>query len=264
MRERAVADTLVLPKQLELTPALQNLIETVIPSGSHCLNVGRRARALNVWLTRHGCTQVTADESHMPALPLESASFDAALLVGVLDRLTQPYVAARQLHRVLRPGGVLLVTAANDCYWRRRLDRVVGGEDRRSSSYTPRPRCAGCCSTPASASSGSRDRTAPSSATSPSPAASPEATARPPTGSPSGSSRPCSGRAWAPSRSGSEAAVFLVGDRDRLGLMAWVGRRRLITRFGLEMSSILASNVLIRTTTSPGAGSSHRSSPLAS
>jgi len=69
--------------------------------------------------------------------PFESASFDAALLVGVLDRLTQPYVAARQLHRVLRPGGVLLVTAAIDCYWRRRLDRVVGGEDRRASSYTP-------------------------------------------------------------------------------------------------------------------------------
>jgi len=69
MGEQAVADTLVLPKQLELTPALRNLIETVIPSGSHCLNVGRRARALNVWLTRHGCTHVTADESHMPALP---------------------------------------------------------------------------------------------------------------------------------------------------------------------------------------------------
>jgi SAM-dependent methyltransferase len=137
MGEQAVADTLVLLKQLELTPALRNLIETVIPSGSHCLNVGRRARALNVWLTRHGCTHVTADESHVPALPFESASFDAALLVGVLDRLTEPYLAARQLHRVLRPGGVLLVTTANDCYWRRRLDRVVGGEDSRSSSYTP-------------------------------------------------------------------------------------------------------------------------------
>ena len=44
MGEQAVADTLVLPKQLELTPALRNLIETVVPSGSHCLNVGRRAR----------------------------------------------------------------------------------------------------------------------------------------------------------------------------------------------------------------------------
>jgi SAM-dependent methyltransferase len=137
MGKQAVADTLVLPKQLELTPALRNLIETVIPSGSHCLNVGRRARPVNVWLGQHGCTQVTVDESHVPALPFEPESFDAALLIGVLDRLAEPYRAARQLHRVLRPGGVLLVTAANDCYWRRRLDRVLPGEDRRASSYSP-------------------------------------------------------------------------------------------------------------------------------
>ena len=138
MGEQAVADTLVLPKPLELTPALRNLIKTVIPSGSHCLNVGRRARAVNGWLGQHGCTHLTVDESHLPALlPFEPESFDAALLIGVLDRLAEPYRAARQLHRVLRPGGVLLVTAANDCYWRRRLDRVLPGEDRQPATYSP-------------------------------------------------------------------------------------------------------------------------------
>jgi SAM-dependent methyltransferase len=137
MGEQAVADTLVLPKRLELTPALQNLIETVIPSGSHCLNVGRRARPVNLWLGQHGCTQITVDESHVAVLPFEPGSFDAALLIGVLERLAEPYRAARQLHRVLRPGGVLLATAANDGYWRRRLDRVLPGEDRPSSSYSP-------------------------------------------------------------------------------------------------------------------------------
>ena len=136
MGEQSVADTLVLPKPLELTPALGNLIETVIPSGSHCLNVGRRARAVNGWLSEHDCTQVTVDESHVPALPFEPESFDAALLIGVLDRLAEPYRAARQLHRVLRPGGVLLVTAANDCYWRRRLDRVLPGEPA-PATYSP-------------------------------------------------------------------------------------------------------------------------------
>jgi SAM-dependent methyltransferase len=137
MGEQAVADTLVLPKPLELTPALRNLIETVVPSGSHCLNVGRRARAVNIWLAQHGCTQATVDESHVPALPFEPESFDAALLIGVLDRLTEPYRAARQLHRVLRPGGVLLATAANGCYWRRRLDRVLPADDRPAGAYNP-------------------------------------------------------------------------------------------------------------------------------
>jgi SAM-dependent methyltransferase len=137
MGKQALGDTLVLPKQLELTPALRNLIETVVPSGSRCLNVGRRARPVNLWLVQHGCTHRTVDKSHVPALPFDSESFDAALLIGVLDRLAEPYRAARQLHRVLRPGGVLLVTAANDCYWRRRLDRVLPGDDRRASSYSP-------------------------------------------------------------------------------------------------------------------------------
>jgi SAM-dependent methyltransferase len=137
MGQHVAADTLVLPTQTELTPALQNLIETVIPRGSHCLNVGRRTRALNQWLRQQGCTHVTADESQVSALPFGAESFDAALLIGVLDRLPEPYRAARQLRRILRPGGVLLVTAANDCYWRRRLDRVLPGEEPRSSSYSP-------------------------------------------------------------------------------------------------------------------------------
>jgi SAM-dependent methyltransferase len=140
MGEQAIADTLVLPKRLEVSPALRSLIETVIPSGSRCLNVGRRARSVNVWLDRLGCTHLTVDESHLPALPFEPETFGAALLIGVLDRLAEPYRAVRQLHHVLRPGGVLLVTAANDCYWRRRLDRVLPGEERRSSPtgvYSP-------------------------------------------------------------------------------------------------------------------------------
>jgi Methyltransferase domain len=169
--------------------------------------VGRRARALNVWLGEHGCTQVTVDESHVPALPFESESFDAALLIGVLDRLAEPYRAARQLHRILRPGGVLLVTAVNDCYWRRRLDRVLPGEDRRSSSYTPGP-CAACCWTPASTWSACKARTARSSATCPWPAAGAAAAAPGPTGPPSGSSPPCSAPGSARSRSGSEGPVL--------------------------------------------------------
>jgi len=79
----------------------------------------------HVWLGQHGCTHLTVDESQVPALPFRPESFDAALLIGVLDLLTEPYLAGRQLRRILRPGGVRLVTTANDCYWRRRLDRVL-------------------------------------------------------------------------------------------------------------------------------------------
>jgi hypothetical protein len=98
MGEQAIADTLVLPKPLELTPALRSLIETFIPPGSRCLNVGRRAGPVNGWLGQHGCSHLTVDESHVAALPFEPETFDAALLIGVLDRLAEPYRATRQLH----------------------------------------------------------------------------------------------------------------------------------------------------------------------
>jgi ubiquinone/menaquinone biosynthesis C-methylase UbiE len=58
-------------------------------------------------------------------LAFEDESFDAALLIGVLDQLEDVGRAAAELRRVLRPGGVLLVNAANRSYWRNRLDRAA-------------------------------------------------------------------------------------------------------------------------------------------
>jgi SAM-dependent methyltransferase len=132
-----VAGTPARPQQAALTPALRNLIETVVPTGSRCLTVGQQAPILDLLLGRHGCSHVAVSESQLSALPFGTAPFDAVLLLGVLDRLTAPCQAARQLRRILRPGGVLLVSAANDRYWRRRLGRVLPGEGRASGSHSP-------------------------------------------------------------------------------------------------------------------------------
>jgi SAM-dependent methyltransferase len=133
-----IADTLVRPTQTEFTPALRSLMETVVPTGSHCLNVGHgTSHPLGPWLGQHDCSHVGADVSQVSALPFGPESFDAALLICVLDRLAEPYQAARELRRVLRPGGVLLVTTPNCCYWRRRLERVLPGEDRQGGAFSP-------------------------------------------------------------------------------------------------------------------------------
>jgi len=75
--------------------------------------------------------------SQATALAFEDESFDAALLIGVLDQLVAPDLAAVELCRVLRPGGVLLATATNPSYWRYRLDRAGGATRGSSGAATP-------------------------------------------------------------------------------------------------------------------------------
>jgi SAM-dependent methyltransferase len=121
----------------ELTPALRGLLATFVPTGSDCLNVSHETRAVGPWLHQHGCSHVGADVSQVSRLPFGAESFDAALLIEALDCLAEPDLAARELRRVLRPGGVLLVTAPNGCYWRRRLDRVLPGSGQHVGSFNP-------------------------------------------------------------------------------------------------------------------------------
>jgi SAM-dependent methyltransferase len=115
------------PPGNQLPPAVHGLLDTFIPAGSHCLNVGGRDRpAARAWLLGRGCSCVDEDVARATELRFEEESFDAALLIGVLDRLRAPQQAVTELRRVLRPGGVLLATAPNGSYWRHRLDRAAG------------------------------------------------------------------------------------------------------------------------------------------
>lgn len=109
-----------------LSPTERDLLATFIPVGSFCLNVAQMtaAASLRPWLLSHRCRHVAVDPALATRLPFDTGTFDAALLLGVLDRLGDPLRAAVELRRVLRPGGVLLVTAPNASYWRHRLDRA--------------------------------------------------------------------------------------------------------------------------------------------
>ena len=114
----------------ELSPALCDLLEIFIAPGSHCLNVGRGDdEATGSWLLDHGCVCVDVVASQATALPQKDESFDAALLIDVLNQLGEPQWAASELRRVLRPGGVLIVTAPNAAYWRHRLDHSTPRAD---------------------------------------------------------------------------------------------------------------------------------------
>lgn len=59
-------------------------------------------------------------------LPFDDDSFDAALCLEVFEHLSDPRIAAAEIARVLRAGGVLIASVPNVAFWRRRLDFLFG------------------------------------------------------------------------------------------------------------------------------------------
>ena len=76
------------------------------------LGMNARELARNPRLDRYVVHDLNAD----PALPFADASFDAALICVSVQYLTSPVAVMRELGRVLRPGGVLVVTFSNRCF----------------------------------------------------------------------------------------------------------------------------------------------------
>lgn len=59
-------------------------------------------------------------------LPFADGSFDVAICVEVFEHLMRPDGAAREIHRVLRPGGELVFSTPNALYWRFRIAFALG------------------------------------------------------------------------------------------------------------------------------------------
>jgi SAM-dependent methyltransferase len=125
-------------------PLRRLLAETIGPDDS-CIDIGCGDGGTSaVWLSANAGQYVGVDVSsgavelarsrgfeavHIrdaSELPFESGSFDAATCIEVLEHLFDPVAALREMRRVLRPGGVALVTVPNVAHWRQRLDMVAG------------------------------------------------------------------------------------------------------------------------------------------
>jgi methionine biosynthesis protein MetW len=134
-----------LERRYEPGPALWSLILHGVGQATRCLDVGcGSGNSYAAELRRRGVSYVGVDvssravelarESGLNAhviedaatLPLADESFDLVLCVEVLEHLFAPHEAAREIGRVLKPGGRLVVSTPNVAYWRLRANLLLG------------------------------------------------------------------------------------------------------------------------------------------
>lgn len=82
--------------------------------------------AANPRLTRRFVRNLNRD----PRLPLPAGSVDAAMICVSIQYLQHPLAVLREVARVLRPGGPLVVSFSNRCFWTKAVAiwRALGDE----------------------------------------------------------------------------------------------------------------------------------------
>lgn len=76
----------------------------------HCCDYDPDLDTVYDQVNKHVDTPVAFTTADLRALPYESGAFDAVYCVSVLEHTDRRAEAVRELHRVLRPGGLLLLT----------------------------------------------------------------------------------------------------------------------------------------------------------
>ena len=120
-----------------LTSPVRRILERHVQPDDTCLDVGcGDGRAAGVWVSVRGATYVGVDISpeataqaaavgldarvidDASRLPFGDGAFDSVVCLEVLEHLFEPQHALREIRRVLKPGGTLILTVPNVAYWR--------------------------------------------------------------------------------------------------------------------------------------------------
>ena len=93
------------------TPTVMDLIQSTVSSNGWVLDCGAGSRAfrtkhvINVEIVDYRSTDLLAVGK---SLPFDDNSFDAVVSLAVLEHVRDPFRCAKELTRVLKPGGILL------------------------------------------------------------------------------------------------------------------------------------------------------------
>ena len=116
--DQAIAEVGALYRELGLTGEVLDLMSSWI---SHFTNPPARLVALGMnqielAANRQAHEWLIHNLNHTPRLPFDDDSFDTATCCVSVDYLTRPIEVFTDIARVLRPGGLFVVTFSNRCF----------------------------------------------------------------------------------------------------------------------------------------------------
>ncbi len=103
-----------------------------------CRVVGIEVRPEAAEKARAFCEEVAVGDVERMPLPWAPASFDAILLLDVLEHLVDPEAATRRLLAFLRPGGRVIIALPNVAHWQVRFRLLRGRFDYEESGILDR------------------------------------------------------------------------------------------------------------------------------
>lgn len=85
-----------------------------------------RVNELSKLFKDHAKVKVIQHNIDNDALDYPDGYFDTVVMVAVIEHLVDPKIALKELHRVLKPGGRLIIDTPNIAKWTRRIKLLLG------------------------------------------------------------------------------------------------------------------------------------------